>query len=192
MPSGPPLARFARMANTTDERDKYAAYTQTVLELPGVADGRIDLRRPIGDAERALLRAVGLDRPFAVMTGENPRGENDDDAPTDEEEQAREARNADDLARLVAALGAAHTPFVRIDGTAPDGSYRERCVAVLLPRDEALALASRFEQLALFWYDGDGFWLLPAEAGAPPLELPSRRDAATGSDREASGPGSQS
>jgi len=136
---------------------------------------------------RAFTQGVAHITFQAYDLNQQPQG-----APTDEEEQAREARNADDLARLVAALGAAHTPFVRIDGTAPDGSYREPCVAVLLPRDEALALASRFEQLALFWYDGDGFWLLPAEAGAPPLELPSRRDAATGSDREASGPGSQS
>jgi hypothetical protein len=173
VPAGPPLARFARMASTTNPNEKYAEYTQTVLELPGIEGGRIDLRLAIGDDERALLRSVGLDRPFAVMTGENPRGENDDDASTDGEAEAREARNARRLATLVTALGAAHTPFVRIDGTAPDGGYRERCVAVLLPRDEALALATRFEQLALFWYDGSAFWLLPAEAGAPPLRLPT-------------------
>ena len=170
MPGGPSLARFARMANPTD---KYAAYTQTVLELPGVPDGRIDLRRPVGPPERAALGAVGLDRPFAVMTAENPRGKNDEDAPSDAEERAREAANDDRLARLVRALGDERVRFVRIDGTAPDGSYRERCVALLVPADEAVALARRFDQLALFWFDGKAFWLLPAEVGAPPLRLPA-------------------
>jgi hypothetical protein len=159
------------MANPSD---KYAAYTNTVLELPGVPDGRIDLRHPIGPPEHEVLRHVGLDRPFAVMTAENPRGENDEDAPTAAEEQAREAANDARLARLVADLGAEGAPFVRIDGVAPDGSYRERCVALRVPRDDAVALARRFAQLALFWFDGERFWLLPAEAGAPLVPLPAR------------------
>jgi hypothetical protein len=35
-----------------------------------------------------------------------------------------------------------------------------------------LALAER--QLALFWYDGTGFWLMPAEADGTPQRLPKR------------------
>lgn len=151
---------------------KYDAYAQTVLELAGVPHGRIDLRQPVGAPERAALAHVGLDRPFAVMTAENPHGRNEEDAPTAAEERARDAANDRDLATLVDALGEAGTPFVRVDGTAPDGSYRERCVAVVLPRDDAVALARRFAQLALFWFDGEAFWLLPAEAGAPPKRLP--------------------
>lgn len=168
-----PGAPLALATSMTDSDEKYDAYTQTVLELPGVPDGRIDLRRDLADADRALLAAVGLDRPFAVMTAENPFGENDEDAPTDEEERARERRNDRALAALVAALAADHTPFVRIDGTAPDGSYRERCVAVPVPQAEAVALAARFRQLALFWYDGERFWLLPAIAGEAPKRLPA-------------------
>ncbi|AHG91333.1 Protein of unknown function DUF3293 [Gemmatirosa kalamazoonensis] len=157
------------MANPTE---KYDAYARTILELPGVPDGRIDLRRPLDDAARAALAAVGLDRPFAVLTAENPHGDNEEDAPSRDAERDREAVNDAQLATLVDALGAAHTPFVRVDGTAPDGSYRERCVAVMLPRDESVALARRFGQLALFWFDGQGFSLLPAEAGEPPRRLP--------------------
>jgi hypothetical protein len=159
------------MANPTD---KYAAYTNTVLELPGVPDGRIDLRRPIGPAERDALRQVGLDRPFAVMTAENPRGQTDEDAPTADEARAREAANDARLARLVDALGAERVPFVRVDGAAPDGSYGERCVALLVSQSDAVLLARRFSQLALFWFDGETFWLLPAEAGAPAVRLPAR------------------
>ena len=157
------------MANETD---KYHAYTQTILDLPGVPDGRIDLRRPIGAPERAALAHVGLDRPFAVFTAENPLGDNDEDAPSPDEEARREAENDGYLAALVAELGGS-VPFVRVDGVAPDGSYRERCVAVLLPREEAVALAGRYAQLALFWFDGEAFWLVPAEADEPPRRLPA-------------------
>jgi hypothetical protein len=154
------------------DTDKYAAYAETVLELHGVPNGRLDLRCPLGASERAALAAVGLDRPFAVLTAENPAGENDEDAPTRAEEQAREAGNDRALASLVDTLGADAIPFVRVDGTAPDGSYRERCVAVVQSRDAAVDLARRFDQLALFWFDGDAFWLLPAEAGDTPRRLP--------------------
>jgi hypothetical protein len=157
------------MANPTE---KYHAYASTVLELPGVPDGCIDLRRPLDAAARTALSTVGLDRPFAVLTAENPRGQNDQDAPTRALERAREAANDRRLAGLVDALADAHVPFVRVDGTAPDGSYRERCVAVALPRDEAVALARRYDQLALFWFDGDAFWLLPAETEQPARRLP--------------------
>jgi hypothetical protein len=63
-------------------------------------------------------------------------------------------------------------PFVDVDGASPDGEYRERCVAAAMPRDEAARLAARFEQLALFWFDGTDFWLLPAEASEAPRRLP--------------------
>jgi hypothetical protein len=151
---------------------KLDAYDETILELLGGPANRIDLRRPIGDAERAALGDVGLDRPFGVLTAENPCGENEEDAPTDAETEARSERNDRRLATLVATLGQESIPFVRVDGVAPDGSYRERCVAIPVDRDEALRLALRFDQLALFWFDGDAFWLLPAEAGGSPKRLP--------------------
>jgi hypothetical protein len=152
---------------------KYDAYTQTVLEFPGVPGARLDLRTELDDSGRATLRSVGLEQPFAILTAENPHGRNEEDAPSRDEEDAREADNDRRLAALVARLGAEQVPFVRIDGVAPDGSYRERCVAVLLPREEAVALAGRLAQLALFWFDGAAFWLLPAVADAAPRRLPA-------------------
>jgi hypothetical protein len=152
---------------------KYDAYAQTILEVHGAARARVDLRRPIGPAERAALASVGLDREFAVLTAENPHGRNEEDAATSAEADRRDAENDDRLAALVARLGEAGVPFVRVDGVAPDGGYRERCVAVLLPRPEAATLALRLGQLALFWFDGETFWLIPAEADAPPRRLPA-------------------
>ena len=34
----------------------------------------------------------------------------------------------------------------------------------------------RLEQLALFWFDGETFWLLPAEASQSPTRLPVARE----------------
>jgi len=159
------------VTNRADQSSKYDAYTETVLELSGGA--RVDLRRPVGPAEREMLADAGLAGPFAVLTAENPNGRNPDDAPTEAAAERREAGNDRRHAALVAGLHDAGVEFVRVDGVAPDGSYRERCVAVRLPRDEAVGLADRLSQLALFWFDGDTFWLLPAEADAEPRRLPA-------------------
>ena len=155
----------------TDEHAKYDAYTNTVLELP--TGDRIDLRRPVGEADRAALRSAGLTGAFAVLTAENPNGENEEDAPTPTAAARREVANDRRHGALVEALRESAVPFVRVDGVAPDGSYRERCIAVPLPRADAVTLADRLDQLALFWFDGTAFWLLPAEADAEPRRLPA-------------------
>jgi hypothetical protein len=153
------------------ETDKYAQYRQTVLEF---CDGgpRIDLRRSLEDADRAALAALGLDREFSVLTAENPHGENEQDAEDPAEERARERRNDRRTRGLVEELRDAGLAFARVDGVAPDGSYRERCVAVPGGREVGQRLAREWAQLALFWFDGEAFWLLPAEASAPPQRLP--------------------
>jgi len=161
---------------TDDQRDKYDAYTQTVLELHGVPGGAIDLRRALDDAARHALAAVGLDRPFAVLTAENPLGRNAEDAGDPAAEAARDAANDRRLAALVARFGGEGVPFVRVDGVAPDGSYRERCLAALLARDAAVAIARELGQLALFWFDGAAFWLVPAAADEAPRRLPIAHD----------------
>lgn len=152
--------------------EKWDAYANTVLEFDGRAALRIDLRRPLAPEDRRGLAMIGLDGPFAVLTAENPCGEHTEDARTEGEERRREERNERRTSRLVAELISANLAYRRVDGVAAEGGYRERCVAVPLPRDEAVELARRFEQLALFWFDGDAFWLLPAEADAAPRRLP--------------------
>jgi hypothetical protein len=159
------------MGDRTEE-EKWREYPCTVLEFYGPPPGRVDLRRPLGDAERAFLATIGVEAPFAVLTAENPGGENAEDAPTEGAERAREARNERRVSALERELESSGIPFALVDGAAPDGDYRERCVAVALPRAAATALAERLRQLALFWYDGRDFWLLPAEADQEPERLP--------------------
>jgi hypothetical protein len=117
---------------------------------------------------------MGLDLPFAILTAENPGGENADDEPAPAEAAREDARNERRTQTLEEDLDRRDIPWVRVDGVAPDGSYRERCVAAVMSRHDAADLARRFDQLALFWFDGSAFWLLPAEADEPPRRLPAR------------------
>lgn len=152
--------------------EKWHAYAHTVLEFQVPGAPRIDLRKRIGEDQRALLRRVGLAGEFAVLTAENPCGENAEDEPTPADEAAKQRENAGRRSRLERELDAAAARFVRVDGVAPDGEYREHGVAVEIPRQDAVALAKRFRQLAIFWFDGRDFWLVGAVADRPPERLP--------------------
>jgi hypothetical protein len=154
--------------------DKWAQYPCTILEFAPPERLRIDLRKPLGAAERATLAALGLDRPFAVLTAENPMGENAEDKPTAAQEAATERRNMTRREELEAELRRAGVEYQPCDGVAPDGEYREQGVAVVLPREQAVMLARRFGQLAIFWFDGRNFSLVGAVARTPSEKLPRR------------------
>jgi len=79
------------------------------------------------------------------------------------------------MAALATLLETRQQHFVRVDGVSPDGSHREHSVALLVDRDDAVHLAREFDQLAIFWYDGDEFWLYPALLDRTPLRLPQTR-----------------
>jgi hypothetical protein len=157
---------------SSSDDEKWSAYANTVLEFAGPPRLSIDLRQPIGDPIRRALARLGLSSSFAVLTAENPRGSNPEDAPTPLAEERREENNEQRVGALDRSLEQSGVAFVPVDGVAPDGSYRERCVAVCLPRNEATELARRLEQLALFWFDGGDFWLMPAALGEDPERLP--------------------
>lgn len=154
---------------------KWNAYRDTVLELTDDERPtlRIDLRRPDVDALAARLRALGVEPPVAVMTAENPWGANAEDAPSESQEQRQAVRNDDRHEHLLAELRELGVPVARVDGVAPDGDYRERCVAVPLDLEAARALARRLQQLAFFWFDGERVWLEPGIADHPREPLPA-------------------
>ncbi len=154
--------------------EKWAQYPCTVLEFAAPERLRIDLRRPLGAPERAILGSLGLDRPFAVLTAENPMGENAVDKPTTAQQAASDGRNDARRAELEAQLRKSGVEFQPCDGVAADGDYREQGVAVVLPREQAVMLARRFGQLAIFWFDGRNFSLVGAVARNPSEKLPKR------------------
>lgn len=156
--------------NQTELREKLAIYPNTVLEI---IDGpKIDLRKPVRATARKALARIGLAHPFAVITAENPCGEHVDDAETLRSEIKGETRNAMRVRIFEEQLADRHLDFRIVDGVSPDGSYRERGCAIVMPRADAVALARELDQLAIFWYDGERFWLVPVAIEEDPQPLP--------------------
>ncbi len=136
-------------------------YPDTVLHFRSDPPVRIDLREPLDWRSIAELESIGLSGPFAVLTAHDPRGQ-DEDADVN-------ARRAERLDGRLVALGA---DFIHVDGCSPDGSHCEASVAALIEREQATALAREFEQVAIFWFDGEKFWIMGALAAGDPVMLP--------------------
>lgn len=155
-----------------DVNDKnWNAYPETILEFPGPG-ARIDLRRPVTDAELRELQRRGLNRSFAVITAENPCGLNAEDAASEKQTEIREQKNEKRMNNLIALLERDGVPFQPVDGVSPDGSYREHSLAIVIDHDSAMDLARQLDQLAIFWFDGSDFWLVAAELSRAPEKLP--------------------
>lgn len=157
------------MGTEREREERFEDHPATVLAFEG--GPRVDLRWRPTPEERRALAALELGPAFVVLTAENPGGQPPEAASADEV-AAWQRENVRRTLRFEEHLARAGLPFRRVDGSAPDGSHRERCVAVALPRDEAARLARERDQVALFWYDGQRFWPWPAEAEAAPRPLP--------------------
>ena len=145
-----------------DQHDPdWPRYPETVLEFATIPAVEIDLRQIPSEDAIAALRAAGFGRPFAILTAFDPRGENLSPA-----ENEKRKRQLDDRLR------ASGYRFAHVDSCSPDRSHCECSVAVLIPQDKALDLAREMEQVAIFWFDGQRFWILGAVAETDPLMLP--------------------
>jgi hypothetical protein len=121
----------------------------------------IDLRRPLGREVRDQLAAIGLGGGFCVITADNPNGRT--------QSNSQNAAAMHRLREAIATLDADATPC---DGTNPDRTHRERGLAARIDRARGIELGRAFEQIAIFHYDGDTFWLVPALAEGPARRLP--------------------
>lgn len=122
----------------------------------------IDLREPVPPATKKALAAIGLDRPFAILTSHDPRGVVLDPA-----------ENARRFAELEAELRSLGRKYLVMDACSPDKSHCECSVAITVDRGEALRIAERWEQIAIFWWDLDRFWIYGAISPIqPPISLP--------------------
>ena len=138
----------------------WASYAETVLVFAGPGEFEIDLSFPVPPAAHRDLAARGLDRPFGLVTPCNPRGR-----PSSPGEN--EAR----LVRFLAELDLTGARYVRVDGSSPDRRYVERGVALSWPQGEIVALAKRWEQSAIYWWDGTRFWVVGALTETAPWPL---------------------
>jgi hypothetical protein len=150
------------MKSPPDAHDPdWPKYPETVLTFSTNPPVEIDLRAIPPAAALTQLAAAGLGKPFAIMTAFDPRGEN---LPAAENEQRMR-----DLERRLAESG---EKFTIVDCCSPDHSHCERSVAVVMPQEKALELARELEQVAIFWFDGQRFWIVGAVIETDPLMLP--------------------
>jgi len=148
-------------AMTPQDDPSWQAYPHTVLRFHGPQTVLIDLRQPVKPEQRQGLCALGLTGPFAVLTAYNPTGR-----PSD---HATNRRRTESLRQRLAARTEMVVPT---QGGSPDGAHQEPGFAVMLAKEEAVAIGKEFDQSAMFWWDGIQFWLVPALVDEAPLVLP--------------------
>lgn len=126
--------------------EQWGSYPETVCYFEGDEEVMVDLRVQVPPATREGLSALGLGGQFGILTAFNPRGVDLDDQ--------ENSRRAGELEAELASLG---HKFVQVDCCSPDRSYCECSVAVVAPKKQLLDMARRWEQIAIFWFDGSSF-----------------------------------
>jgi hypothetical protein len=136
---------------------RWSRYPETVLHFTDVmVDLRIKVEQPVKDG----LKALGLNQPFGILTPYNPRGV---DSPASD--------NARRMQEMQAELKSSGDFFVELDACSPDKSHCECSVALVADRARVIDIAKRWEQIAIFWFDGDSFWIYGAITNGS-LKLP--------------------
>ena len=141
--------------------ERWSSYPETVLYFATDPEIMIDLRVELPPAVREGLAASGLDREFAVLTAFNPKGVDQPDS-----------FNRPRMTELEAELSSSGDSFVRVDACSPDRSHCECSVALMTSFDRAIDIAVRWQQIAIFWYDGSSFWIYGAIESIEPIKLP--------------------
>ncbi|HEY2850589.1 MAG TPA: DUF3293 domain-containing protein [Gemmatimonadaceae bacterium] len=150
------------MATTPDEHDPdWQRYPETILIFGTQPAVEIDLRKTLPEAALSTLEAVGLGGPFAIITAFDPRGQDLSAAENEERRRGLDRR-----------LSASGYKFARVDCCSPDRSHCECSVAVAMHQEDAIKLAKELEQMAIFWFDGERFWILGALVETEPMMLP--------------------
>ncbi|MGI8509647.1 MAG: DUF3293 domain-containing protein [Gemmatimonadaceae bacterium] len=136
-------------------------FPRTILHFADAHCPSVDLRQEVSREAICALIRLDLDGPFGVVTALDPMGLT--------QSVQRHHALAAELEREIAAMG---VPFVLLDACSPDRSHCERSIAVAAPRSRVVEIACRYEQLAIFWFDGSSFWIVPARSTGEQLRLP--------------------
>jgi hypothetical protein len=138
----------------------WASYADAILRLHGTPAVEVDLAQPVAVKARAAFASAGLDGPFGLVTPCNPRGQG-----------ASPHTNETLLARFLAELDAAGKRYVRADGLSRERRHVEQGVALAWPRADVVALARKWDQSAIYWWDGAAFWVVGALTHTAPMRL---------------------
>ena len=138
----------------------WESYGSTILVVHAALPFEIDLSMPVNAPARALLAGAGLAEPFGLVTPCNPRGQH-----------AAQPENDALLNQFLADFTADGSRYVRVDGVSPDRRHVEPGVALAWPQPDVVALARKWRQSAVYWWDGAAFWVVGALTDAAPRRL---------------------
>ncbi len=136
---------------------RWRHFPDTILEFPDCAGLRVDLRKDLDPALVDRLNTASAGSSLAVVTACNPAGR-----------RLSEAENSQRTAALRDELEKKPLRFVRADGLSIDGKHRERGFACAADETTALSVARRWEQLAIFFFDGSRFCIVPTSSNDGP------------------------
>ena len=139
----------------------WGAFADTLLHFDSTPPHTIDLRRVIDGASRQSLCDLGFERSFGIISAQDPMGLR--------HPAAENERLAASLQQEVAALIGTQ---LRVTACSPDGSHCEESIAIALDLRMVIDLADRYRQLAIFWFDGDAFWIIPVRSSKAKVRLP--------------------
>jgi hypothetical protein len=147
--------------SSSDAAGAWGSFPETLLHFRSSPQLTIDLRRAVDEEVRSGLRKIGFERSFGIVTAQNPMG-------VEQISVVNDALAAS-LQQVTAGLGVKQ---VCIDACSPDESHCERSVAIELDERSLIDIAYTYEQLAIFWFDGEAFWIVPVYSGKERLRLP--------------------
>jgi len=136
-------------------------FPNTVLHFRVAPAASIDLRRPIAGEQRTLLRRLSLERSFGIVTAQNPGG-----VRTPISQNSALAVNLQSEVKAIGCLA------LDVDACNPDRSHCEQSLAVAASKAEVAALGRRYDQLAIFWFDGHCFWIVDTSDNWADVPLP--------------------
>lgn len=138
--------------------DELEVFREAVIDLDGKL---VPVEEPLDPALASHLQQLGLGATFAVITPCNPDG-----VVRSPLENVLLLQMFQDWVR-----------HERIDampahGRSRDGSHVERGRALAVSREAAIAIGRQWEQVAVFWFDGSRFEVVPTR-GQPAAPDPS-------------------
>jgi hypothetical protein len=139
-------------------------FSDTVLHFETNPPFSFDLRHALSENSRALFRGIDFERSFGIMTAEDPMGV--------QQGQTVNSERTSNLRKELSKLGCS---YVWLDACSPDRSHCERSVALALDLETVAGIARRYDQLAVFWFDGSAFWIIPVCSDNAALKLPARK-----------------
>ena len=141
--------------------DEWAPYRTAHLGFGDPECFSLSVDRPWTTEDLDQLRSLGLDGPFAVVTAHHPHERRLDAAENDRRHDA-----------LLAEVRRLRLHSVPCRGRSPDASHREEGVAIACSLSIAVSIARRFEQSAIYWWDGSSLWIEPVISTRSPERLP--------------------